>query len=320
MFAGALLLSPLWPRILCSLALGPLVALLFRVAHDAGHGCHFGSRRMNRVIGRLSILPSYHPFSVWLLFHNGLHHGFTNLKGRDYIWVPLTKAEYDGLTAFGRARERFYRSTAGFGVYYLWTIWWKKMVWLPRLDTPSRERLLALDRLLVAGFFCVQLALLGALADTLGGFAVNVLLAMVMPFLAFSWMVGFVSFFNHTHPCVPWFARTDQWSFFESQVNCTVHMSVPCWLFFFITDLGLHGAHHIDPRIPIWRLERAEHEIVRQFARTIPSEHWTLRRHRWIIGCCKLYDYEAHRWLDFAGRTTAQPTATRQPAVGLPAR
>ncbi len=72
----------------------------------------------------------------------------------------------------------------------------------------------------------------------------------------------------------------------------------------FLTDVGLHGAHHIDPRIPIWKLEPAEAQIVADAHDDMVIEPWTWAHHREIMRCCKLYDYEANRWLDFDGRPT----------------
>src|SRR2546423_129157 len=72
-FCGAAYSGPLWLQILFSLAVGTLIALLFRVAHDAGHGSHFANVRLDRLTCRLSLLPSYHPHSIWLLLHNGRH-------------------------------------------------------------------------------------------------------------------------------------------------------------------------------------------------------------------------------------------------------
>jgi omega-6 fatty acid desaturase (delta-12 desaturase) len=301
-FLGAAFLGSIWLRVACSLALGPLIALLFRIAHDAGHDCHFNSRRLNRVVGQLSNLPSYHPFSLWLLFHNRCHHAFTNLKGRDYIWVPLSKEEYDRLTWAGRGMERFYRTTIGVGAYYLYAIWWSKMLFPRRHFVQKRKLRYFLDSVAVMGFFCLQLAVLSIGAQDLDQFAARVLLSIMLPFLAFNWMVGFVSFLNHTHPTVPWFSRRDEWSFYTGQVTCTVHMGVPSWLIFFVTDLGLHGAHHIDPRIPIWGLDRAESRILADARTNIVMENWTWRRYREILQHCKLYDYDGRRWLDFDGR------------------
>jgi omega-6 fatty acid desaturase (delta-12 desaturase) len=302
-FLGAAFLGSIWLRVPCALALGPLIALLFRIAHDAGHGCHFAHARLDRIVCRLSLLPPYHPYSVWILLHNLRHHAFTNLRDRDYIWIPLSKPEYDRLGVLGRVRERFYRTTLGTGAYYLCAIWWGMITLRRTLIRKYRREYLA-DSMVVLAFFAAQLAVLSVGARDAGEFALNVLLAIVLPFLIFNWLVGFTSFLNHTHPQVPWFARRKEWSFYTGQVNCTVHMGVPKWMIFFLTDVGLHGAHHIEPRIPIWGLEKAETHIVADAGADLVLEQWSWRKHRAIMRNCKLYDYDAHRWLDFAGRPT----------------
>lgn len=302
-FFGAAYSGPLWLQILFSLAVGPLIALLFRVAHDAGHGSHFANVRLDRLTCRLSLLPSYHPHSVWLLLHNGRHHSFTNLRDNDYIWIPYSKEDYDALSAFGRLKARVYRTTLGAGLYYLCEISLRMVTVRPGLVRKVKP-VYVRDALIAAGFFLIQLLLLTLDGPDLGIFAARILLAIVLPYLVFNWLVGFASFLNHTHPRVPWFSRRDEWSFYEGQVHCTVHVVVPKWMIFFLTDLGLHGAHHIDPRIPIWKLEPAEDRIVAAAGEEIVFEPWTFKRHREIMRACKLYDYDAHRWLDFTGRPT----------------
>lgn len=314
-FIGAAYADLLWMRVLCSLALGPLIALLFRIGHDAGHESHFADRRLNRWVGRLSILPSYHPYSVWLHFHNGRHHAFTNLRKRDYIWVPLTQLEYDRLSVAERALERAYRTMIGVGLYYLYAVWWRKMFFPSRVVVMKVKRDYMLDSFIVLLFFGVQLTVLAAGAAGVADFAARFALAIGFPFVVFCWLVGFASFLNHTHPQVPWFARPAEWSFYVGQVHCTVHMEVPKWMVFFLTDVGLHGAHHIDPRVPIWGLDKAEPRIRATAPEEIIVEKWTYRRHREIMRCCKLYDYDAHCWQDFGGRRTAPPIPVRAQAA-----
>jgi acyl-lipid omega-6 desaturase (Delta-12 desaturase) len=304
-FAGVLCFRDPGAVVVCSAALGPLIALLFRIAHDAGHHSHFRDRRLNSLVGHLCILPSYHPYSVWLLFHNKLHHGFTNLRSRDYIWIPLSKSEYDRLTPVSRAAERLYRSAAGVGLYYGYVIWWRKMMRRPVSHLAISSGKARRDRMVVGLFLLCQLGAIAAASDSLQQFAALALAAVAVPFAVFCWMVGYVSFFNHTHPRVPWFARAEDWSFFGGQLSCTVHMSVPMWLVFFLTDLGLHGSHHFEPRVPIWRLPGADDTVKQAFSRQLVIEQWTFRTQARILRTCKLYDYDAHRWLDYAGVPTA---------------
>jgi acyl-lipid omega-6 desaturase (Delta-12 desaturase) len=180
-FVGAGFLKPISARIPCCLALGPLIALLFRIAHDAGHESHFTSRRLNRLAGYISILPSYHPYSVWLHFHNARHHTFTNLRSYDYLWVPLTKREYDHLFIIGRALERCYRTMLGVGLYYFYAIWWKKMLF-PRRSVVTRSKLkYSVDSIIVLLFFCAQVLLLSWGANGSTELLARVVMAIVFP-------------------------------------------------------------------------------------------------------------------------------------------
>ena len=190
----------------------------------------------------------------------------------------------------------------------------------PRSTVGRIKTVYILDSIAVLVFFCAQTAILSSGVETPAQFITRFLLAIALPFIVFNWMVGFVSYLNHTHPDVPWFSRRDEWSFYAGQVNCTVHMGVPPWLVFFVTDLGLHGAHHIDPRIPIWSLDRAEARIVAAARHDIIVERWTFRRHREIMKRCKLYDYDRHRWLDFAGRPTSASVFASPPAPDHPVK
>src|SRR5207248_10736227 len=76
-----------------------------------------------------------HPYSLWDLWHNRVHHRYTNIRRRDYAWEPLTPAEYGGLSESEQRRYRFYRTLPGHVWYYFME------VWLPKKCFP-RARLL----------------------------------------------------------------------------------------------------------------------------------------------------------------------------------
>jgi omega-6 fatty acid desaturase (delta-12 desaturase) len=83
-------------------------------------------------------------------------------------------------------------------------------------------------------------------------------------------------------------------------------MSVPLRLVFFLTDLGLHGSHHFEPRVPLWRLPGADAAVKHAFSQQLGVERWTFRRQAKIMRICRLYDYDTHRWLDYCGTPTAR--------------
>src|SRR5579862_7658059 len=65
---------------------GLAIGMMFIVGHDACHGALTASKTLNGILGRLCLLPSLHPYTAWVYSHNGLHHSWTNLKGRDPVY------------------------------------------------------------------------------------------------------------------------------------------------------------------------------------------------------------------------------------------
>ena len=103
------LLIVLWPLA------GLGVAGLFVLGHDASHMALFDSRRTNRFVARWCMAPSMHAEAAWDLGHNRVHHGYTTRRGFDFVWHPVTPAEYRELPLRNRLRHRFEWSWLGAG-------------------------------------------------------------------------------------------------------------------------------------------------------------------------------------------------------------
>ena len=96
-FAGlALVIAPAhWLlTLVASLLMWIQIARLFIIGHDACHQSLTANRMLNKWLGRLVFLPSLTPFKLWELGHNMAHHGFTNLRGKDYVWAPFSTEEF----------------------------------------------------------------------------------------------------------------------------------------------------------------------------------------------------------------------------------
>ncbi|RYY52074.1 MAG: fatty acid desaturase, partial [Comamonadaceae bacterium] len=151
-FSGAVLFDAWWLKLASGLAAGFMTGRLFVIGHDACHQSLTPHRRLNQWLGRIAFLPSLTPYSLWEVGHNVVHHGYTNLKGFDFVWAPLTAAEYAALSPRERMMERIYRSGWAPGLYYMVEIWWKKMFFPSRRQMPTRRRIFVLDNLLVTAF------------------------------------------------------------------------------------------------------------------------------------------------------------------------
>jgi omega-6 fatty acid desaturase (delta-12 desaturase) len=318
-FRGAVAGTSVPWRLACGLVAGLFSGNLFMIGHDACHGSTTRHPLLNQVLGRLAFLPSYHPYSVWDYSHNRTHHIYTNLKDRDFVWAPLSKAEYDALPRLRRLLYRVYRTPLGMALYYPLELW-RERLFFPRREHIDRpRRTYVLDNLLVALFMLAQAAAIlglgGASAPGLppwGGWLSAAFFGVVVPWLVFGWLIGFVVYFNHTHPAVVWYADRSEWSFREATLLGTVHLRFPRWTRFFASNIMAHVAHHLDPRIPLVQLSAAE-ERLEQLVPEIVVEAWSVRELRRIQRVCRLYDFEARRWLDYDGTPTTSSAA--RPAV-----
>lgn len=314
------LAAPWWPvQILSGLVNGLFIAMIFVVGHDACHGGLTPYESLNQVLGRFAFLPSLTPYITWEFAHNRIHHSYTNWRGKDYAWAPYSKDEYDRMSPLRRLLERHYRSLWGLGSYYLIEYWWKHLLFLPRSEREEMKRPLTylFDLLLVLVFAAGEVAFVIWWASTappseglLGAFTspwALIVTGLVLPFLMWNWFMSFAIFQHHNHPRVAWFLDKEEWDFFAGQVESTVHVVMPWYLEFVTAHIMQHTAHHVDPKIPLYRLTKSQACLEEAYPKDIVVERWTFTTLGRTLARCKLYDYDNHRWLNFQGRPTTEP-------------
>jgi omega-6 fatty acid desaturase (delta-12 desaturase) len=302
---------------------GFLVGALFLIGHDAHHGSFTGRPWLNRLIGRLSFLPSLVPPTSWRYNHNYLHHSFTNCADRDYVWRPLSVAEYRGRGRARRWLERAYRTVPGLPLNWVFANWLPKKLF-PNFELRGRMRnwgRLNLDRGLigvwvlgqVSGILAVEWLLRGPPAA--GAFALQLILYLALPFAVWSTLISYVVLLQHTHPAVPWFADHRAADFLTRQVESTVHFVLPFGTGLLFHHIMEHTAHHVDPAIPMYHLRRAQSELEESLPEQVTVVHYSPLSLFRLLRVCKLYDYDSSQWLDFAGRPTAPAALARGAAV-----
>ncbi len=308
-FVGIILL-PWWAKVPLGILNGMALGVFFIVGHDAGHGILFPRRWMNRLGGRICLLPALHPFAAWVHNHNGLHHGFTNIKEKDPGFPPLSVAEYRALPGWRRWIYRLSHTWYGLGVLYFVEMWIKWEI-LPRGSrAPRNWRAYQIDRAIVLLFAAGWIGLLvaTALANDEGvlGAVGMVLVGFALPQFIWNWFIGFIIFQQHTHPRVPWYSDLDRPmpTYFQAQVRATPHLHFPKPYRFVLRHIMEHTAHHADPGVPLYHLADAQETIEKAYRRDIVRVLWTPGNFRQMLRTCRLYDYATHRWLDYDGTPT----------------
>jgi omega-6 fatty acid desaturase (delta-12 desaturase) len=322
--AAAAIIGPWWSvKALGVVVAGIAVAMLFALAHDAAHGSLAASRSANRLLATICFLPSWYPYTPWIRGHNHLHHGWTNVAECDYSWQPVSPVRYRAMPRWRRALEHAYRSWWGLWLHSIAEIWWKHMA-MPRADDRRYldARRLHLDRLLVLGVLAAAVTFCATGAPqwtTLaGGPALSgpaiVGMVVVGPWWIFHVMFSVVTFLHHTHPRVPWFRTKQESDYFSGQERATVNVTLPAWVELLLHNITVHGAHHVDPRVPFRHLPEAQRRLERAFSTDVIVERWSLASFISVTRACKLYDYDAHAWGTFRREVTSETLVAQEPA------
>lgn len=308
---AATLRAPHWAlQLLASLATGFIIGRLFILGHDACHQSFTAHRGLNRWIGRLVFLPSLTPYSLWEVGHNLVHHGYTNLKGFDFVWEPRSLAEFQALPRWRQGLERLYRSGWAPWLYYLVEVWWARMMFPSRRLMPARRRVFTLDCLLVSAFALAWVGGVAWVARATGQSLPWLLgVGVLLPFLFWNGMIGFVVYVHHTHTGVSWYAEKTSWAAEQPFVSTTVHLTFRSAMGSLLHHIMEHTAHHVDMGVPLYRLKQAQRLLEQKLPGSIVIQPFSWRWYAANARCCKLYDYEARCWTDFSGRPTGMATA-----------
>jgi omega-6 fatty acid desaturase (delta-12 desaturase) len=287
-----------------------MIGALFIIGHDAAHNSFTPYGWLNRILGRLVLLPAWHPYTSWVFAHNTLHHGGTNLRGKHPDLVPLTKEEYDRLPHWRQLLEKFYRSPLGPGLSYLIGFYLGFILFPAKGLLPSRRRQFQWDRLLVLGFFILQVLGMYLLAlRTTGLFLPPLAYAFfdtILPWVLWVQFMGFVTYLQHTHPRLAWYDDPKEWSFYHVQLKSSTHVVFPYPIEKLLNNIMDHAAHHIDPTIPLYHLPKSQRLLEESCEEHAAVIRWSPWQHVELCRVCKLYDFERHCWTDFEGNATSE--------------
>jgi len=272
------------------------ISALFIVGHDAAHGALFKSDRLNSWVGHLGMLPSLHVYEGWRFGHNRIHHGHTARQGFDFVWHPLQRSDYEKLSAVQKAIVRLEWSWLGAGVYYGVEVWWKFMM---RTSPGGSAAVIRRDRAFVVVAALIACGLAGwggfAMYGTLLGALWLPLKLFVVPAALFMWVIGAMVYLHHIEPDIRWWPRRE-WNKFKGQMEGTTIMRVPPGFDFFFHHIMIHVPHHVDMRIPFYRLDEAAEAITTAFPDHVRDAPISPLDYVRITRACKLYNFEEGRW------------------------
>jgi len=233
--------------LLPSLVAAGLLVRLFMIQHDCGHGAFFQYRQANDWLGRALGVLTLTPYDTWRRAHAVHHAGAGNLDRRGIGDITtLTVKEYRALSAWGRWCYRLYRHPLvmfGIGPVYLFVL---------------RHRLpLAAERGGAQAWIstmATNLAIVALAAGLIWLVGSGTFLLVQLPITLMAGAAGVWLFYvQHQFDGTYW-SEGGEWCPQAAALNGSSHYDLPGVLRWFTANIGLHHIHHLNSRIPYYRM------------------------------------------------------------------
>ncbi len=294
------LIVPLW------ILTGIAITGLFIIAHDAAHNTLMRNKALGKFIGRVSMLPSFHNYTSWVIIHNKTHHIYTVEQNHDPSWHSTSFKEYNELSLKNKLIHRIEWSVIGAGIYFINKIWWNGAIYYS-LSKKNKKKTYSLnyDRLLGICFFLLTITITASLASPNGNFSVTSFILIwakvfLIPWIVFSYIAGAIIYLHHIQPNLAWHTH-EGWDGIKGQIEGTTNFLYPRILNILLHNIFIHIPHHVDPRIPFYNLPEATEAIDKYFPSLKENTTLSLRKYLETIKKCKLYDFEQKHWTNYKG-------------------
>ena len=240
-----------WLTLALAVPVSGLLVRVFIIQHDCGHGSLFKSRRANDWVGRLCSLATLTPYANWRRQHSCHHGHWNNLDrrdaGADIYSACATVAEYRAMTPWGRFTYRFVRHPILAHFLIPPTVF--LLLYRVPFDTPKTWRA---ERRSVHLTNLGIVALYGSLAYFLG---LGHVLMVQLPINIGAAIVGVWLFaIQHRFDGTIW-TRQEDWTFSAAALNGSSYLKLPRVFQWFTGNIGFHHIHHLNPRVPNYRLQ-----------------------------------------------------------------
>jgi len=304
MLLAVCLVGTLWnfhpaAKIICSVLAGLLVLRSFVIYHDQQHQAILPHSRLAEILMGFFGILALSPTSIWRSSHNHHHNHNSKLRGSHIGSFPImTRANYLKCSRGKRWHYLFMRHPLTILFGYLFAFL-HGMCLQPFLNNP-REHFDCLIALLV------HIAISIALVCCFGWTAL--VLTQVIPHFIAHGIGSYLFYAQHNFPGVI-FSDSAGWTYEKAALESSSHMKTgPLWAWF-TANIGYHHIHHLNARIPFYRLP----EVLLAMPE-LQQPKTTSLHPREIFRCLRLkvWDSEAQQMVGVRNLPTASLQAASQ--------
>lgn len=246
-----------WITALLTIPASLLLVRVFIIQHDCGHGSFFTTRKWNNRIGRLMSLFTLTPYDFWRRTHNMHHSSSGNLDNRGFGAIEtITVAEYEALDAKTKFWYRIYRNPyilLLLGTPY-YTLIGQRMARIDHFPFFEYKKSITRSQIWksVHGLNLTLFIVFGLLGLMFG--LLPVLVSYIPVLIVTSWAGGWLFFIQHQFEDT-YYEYEGKWDYSEAAVLGSSYYDLHPILQWFTGNIGLHHIHHLNGKIPNYRLQ-----------------------------------------------------------------
>ena len=248
---GTFPILPLAGRIVCTVLAGLLMVRLFVIYHDQQHRAILPKSRLAAIFMRILGVCFLCPSAIWRSSHDYHHTHNCKLRSANIGSFPImTREQFRQTPAGERFLYLFMRHPLTILFGYI-TVFLFGMVILPFFNSP-RKNIDSVPAFLLHGAVAVWLV---AQFGWLG-----LVLTLVLPFLIASALGAYLFYAQHNFTGVI-LKDKEGWTYEGAALESSSYLKTTPLMAWFTGNIGFHHIHHLNHRVPFYRLPELYRDI-----------------------------------------------------------
>ena len=250
--ALAAALLPYWfLQLPAAILLGMLMVRMFVIYHDHQHHAILPKSKAAKILMRLWGIFALTPSCIWQHSHNHHHNHNSKLRSSHIGSYPvMTKERYKNSSSSERTKYLLMRHPITILCGYF-TVFVMGMCIVPMLENIKANK----DSLIALIFHALLYA---TVLINLGWMTAFFLL--FLPFFVASAMGSYLFYAQHNFPQVI-FKDKEGWSYEGAALDSSSYCQMGAFMNYMTGNIGYHHIHHLNAKIPFYRLPEAYEEL-----------------------------------------------------------
>lgn len=296
------LFAPAWPlQLVASLVLSGVIVRLFIFFHDWMHGAIFRDSKLGAAVMTAFGWYFLVPPPVWKETHDYHHRNNARMVGAAIGSYPtVTTTMWRMMTPSQRRWYRFARNPLTIAFGYV-TLFMAGMCMASFVRSPK-------EHWQGPAAIAAHFTLIGVVAWFLGPLAA--LFGVILPAVVSDALGAYLFYAQHNFPGIELRDRRE-WTYHHAALSCSSMFDMPSWMHWFTGNIGYHHVHHLNHKIPFYRLPETMDAM-----EELQNPHRTSWRPSDVMACLrlKLWDAKERRmigWAELEAATEPQAAAAK---------